>query len=728
MFKREVGATFNDLWYRVAGRAPKLSPHARIVRQVFGGSVAYVVEDPTSGHFYRMSEPAYRFAGLLDGSRTVDQAWETCVTQLGDDAPTQKECLDVLGQLQLFGLLLGDVPVWADMLEQRHRQVRQSRRKRRTGNWLFYCIPLWNPDPALSRTLHLFAWLFSPLGAALWLAVVGTGLWFVLLNLGRLGDELDVAAMIDPRNVTIMGAVFLVLRAIHELGHAAACKALGGRSTELGVMLVAIVLPLPYCDATSSWRFVETWRRVLVAAAGVLAETFIAAIAAIIWATSEPGVVSAVCYNVMIISGVSTLLFNMNPLLRYDGYYILSDVTGIPNLAQRAKDFWKFMLERHVFGVRAAKPPHLSRALDVAVLAIFGLLSTPYRIFVAVSIILVVSQRYSSLGLVLAALCATLMLVWPLCKGIWHLMAAPSLMGRRTRAVGIVGGVCAGVVVILFAIPAPASIRTPGWVASREQGVLRTAEAGFIDRVLVTAGERVELGQPVMLLRNDELEAGVAIARAQHAQALAARDEARLKSATDTRAAEVELEAMQRGLDRALARAANLVVRAPAAGIVIPSQGAASDLSNLVGSYVPRGSMIGHVAETDRLIVKALLDDRDAGYVINESVEGAATFRVRGSASVRCEAVVRSVAPAGTRQLANPALANVAGGELEIEPDSREEALTLTPQFLVLIDAESFPEGVLPGQRAQVRLKLASRPLGVQLSRRVRQFWSSRFG
>lgn len=258
MFREEPGTTFSDIWYRVGDRRPRLSPHAHVVRQRSGPGIAYIVEEPAGGQFYRMTEPAYFFVGLLDGTRTVNEAWDACNAQLADAAPTQRECIEVLGKLQMFGLLLGDLPLAADMLLERKRQVAARWWLKRTGRGMFLSLPLWNPEPWLERYAHIFRALWSRAGLVTWTLVVLAAIGVLLANLRAFGSGLDTAALLAPSNLIWMSLSFLVLRVLHEIGHATACKAMGGRSTEIGVLLIAWILPLPYCDATSAWRFPET--------------------------------------------------------------------------------------------------------------------------------------------------------------------------------------------------------------------------------------------------------------------------------------------------------------------------------------------------------------------------------------------------------------------------------------------------------------------------------------
>jgi putative peptide zinc metalloprotease protein len=731
----EIGTTFSDIWYRVADARPRLTPHAHVVRQWYGPTISYIIEDPASGQYYRLSESAYFFIGLLDGKRTVDEAWNACNIQLGDGAPTQRECIQLLSQLQLFGLLLSDSELAADMVLERKTQARETRIKKRTGMWVFWNIPLYNPEPLLERHKRLVGLLFSRTGAVVWLALVLTALYLLVRNVDRIGGDFARFVAIDPRGLMTLSTVFLVLRVVHELGHAAACKAMGGRSTEIGVIMIAGVLPLPYCDATSAWRFPQTWRRVLVSAGGILAETVLAAGAAIYWALADVSTAPmavGIAYQVMVISSVTTLLFNLNPLLRYDGYYILSDVTGSPNLAQRSREFLKFLLERYAFGVKNNKPPRIRGRGEAWMLAMFGLLATPYRIFIGISISLVIMERYASVGLVLGTLMAVMWLVWPILKSVGYLVSSPRLLGRRARACSFVVLVIGLPLVGAGFVPVPSAEYAPAVVEPLHAGPLRAGESGFVKEVVARAGERVVRGDPVVVMYNPELEAQASEIRAKLAQATLNVDAAMQESAIDLQIAESKRKEIQLRLDRVEGQLDSLVLRAPVSGVVAPSRGTATDFDGLTGRYLTRGMLVGFVVSPENVVLAMVPDRSDAHVFGDASVTPHVRIRVRGDAGESIDGTIVSVAPMTTRDIENAAFSSATSGMIATDPAETDRMVALEPHRRVEIRPEASETNAIaraqPGVRARVRFGLPSEPLATQLSRRVRQYLSARLG
>lgn len=726
---RDIASTFSDLWYRIGPTTPRLSAHARVVRQHYGPTIAYIVEDPASGQFYRMSESAHFFLGMLDGKTTVDQAWEACNDQLGDAAPTQREVLDLLSRLQLFGLVLGESALDAEMLEQRLAKARRQRTQKRTGRWMFPHVPIVNPEPWLRRHEKLCRALFSPVAGVLWAILVSIALVLVFANADRFGDALNSVAQLAPSTLVTIGVIFLCLRIVHELGHAMACKAFGGRSTEIGVILIAYVLPLPYCEASSAWRFARVWPRVCVSLAGVLAETVIAAICAIYWAIGSDAVLQSVAYQVMLVSGVSTFVFNLNPLLRYDGYYILSDVTGTPNLAQRSREMLKYLIQRYPFGLKGARGPAIRSLGEGWLLAIYGLLATPYRIFVAIAILLVIASKYLTFGVALAVAMGAIWLVYPVLKSAGFVLSDPKLEGHRGRAIAVSLATLAVVFGPILLIPLPTPTYAVATVEPTRMDGLRTLEEGTLSELLVEPGDRVEEGQLVARLENVAL-------RSEFEAALARQEQARtqLRASLQRPPAEQEeyrqaIRVVDAQVARLQRRIDHLEVVAPVAGVVSPISGQTSaDLRSMIGSFMPRGTALGMVVSEDDLLVRAMVPDRDHAFVFRgQSQEDVrAAVRLESAPGQVIEADVRRVAALGSKELTSASLAAEAGGGITTDPRQSERSVALTPSFVVDLTMQQATPAAVPGVRASVRLEGPSRPLGARWWRRATQFFEGR--
>src|SRR5689334_7424796 len=366
----QLRPTFSESWYRVKSLRAKLRAGAQISRQFYRGERWYVVRDPAGNQFHRLSDPAYRFVALLDGSRSVQEAWDLCGGQLEDDAPTQPEVIQILSHLYSANLIDADITPDSTILLRRHKQQTKKKMQGRLMNMLFPRIPMWDPDRFLRAWMAVCRMAFSKFGAFVWLAVVISAIVLVAPKSNEPGHSLTTVAQhsIDvrnnPVNLILLYGVFVIVKFLHELGHAFSCRRFGGECHELGVMFL-VFIPTPYVDASTAWAFPNKWHRIFVGAGGMIVELFIASIAAFIWVSVGDihSITAQLAFNAMLIASVTTVIFNANPLLRYDGYYILSDYLEIPNLRQKSTEYTLGLIKRYVFRIKLTQPlpPPLQR-------------------------------------------------------------------------------------------------------------------------------------------------------------------------------------------------------------------------------------------------------------------------------------------------------------------------------------------------------------------------------
>src|SRR4051812_44099793 len=454
----QLRPTFSESWYRVVNLRARLRPSAQISRQYYRGERWYVVRDPAGNQYHRLSDAAYRFVGLLDGSRTVGEAWELVGGQLDDEAPTQPEVIQILSQLHAANLLESDITADSNVLLRRHKMQMKRKLQNRLMNVLFPRIPLWDPDRVLKRWLPFVRHLMSAFGAIVWLIVVVSAVVMIIPHWDKFSESYMKALSIgtNPEKAFYLWAMFWILKFCHEMGHAFACRRFGGECHEMGIMFL-VFIPTPYVDASTAWAFPSKWQRIFVGAAGMIFELFVASIMAFVWLNTSPGVpvygipVNELAYNAMLIASVTTVIFNANPLLRYDGYYILSDFLEIPNLQQKSKEYLLGLIKRHVFRVKSQTP--LPPPVQRFWLFFYGLASSAYRIFVGIAIILLVAYKVPVLGVLMALGGVVTWVVMPVVQVVKYLALEPELHRKRGRAALFVVAVAAVVVVAIGLIP-----------------------------------------------------------------------------------------------------------------------------------------------------------------------------------------------------------------------------------------------------------------------------------
>ena len=423
---------FSPSWYRVAALRPRLRGHAELHRQRIRGDTWFILQDHQTGRFHRLSPAANLMICLMDGRRTVAEIWDLVGRRAGEDPPTQDETIQLLAQLHGSDLLQGDA--LPDLGELADRSALQERRKliQRLRSPMSMRFPLLDPDRFLAATLPLVRPLFTRIGFLLWLALIVAGTVLAILHWPDLSADVFDHAL-SAQNILLILCVYPLIKGLHELGHAYATKVWGGEVHEFGFMLM-MLMPMPYVDASASAAFAEKWRRMIVGGAGMMVELALAAAAMIVWVEASPGLVRAVAFNVMLIGGVSTLLFNGNPLLRYDGYYIFSDLLEIPNLGTRSSKYLAYLVQRYLFGVEGAESP-VTAASERPWLFVYAIASFVYRIFLSFGIALFVAGRLFFIGILIALWAIGGMVMVPLYKAAMFVLFSPRLR-RQSPARG----------------------------------------------------------------------------------------------------------------------------------------------------------------------------------------------------------------------------------------------------------------------------------------------------
>ncbi len=726
----QLRPTFSESWYRVKDLKPRVRAGAQISRQFYRGDRWYVVRDPAGNQFHRLSDAAYRFVGLLDGYRTVGEAWEVVGGTLEDDAPTQPEVIQILSQLYAANLVETDISPDATVLLRRHKVQQKRQMQGRMMNLLFPRIPLWDPDRFLCRWLPVVGLMLGRIGGLLWLLVVGGAIAMVAPHFDLLQHDFSKAMQMsqDPRNWLVFLAVFWGIKFFHECGHAFMCRRFGGEVHEMGIMFLVFV-PTPYVDASTAWGFPSRWQRMAVGAGGMIFELFIAACLVPAWLATSNGAslggfqIHDLLSYVIFIASITTLVFNANPLLRYDGYYMLSDWLEIPNLQMKSKEYLQGLIKRHIWRLRSPVPlPPIWQRVQ---LFIYGVLSSVYRVFVGVAIILMVMFQIPILGVLMAIGGLATWLIVPVVKLLRYLLIEPELHRKRGRAWATVGVIAAASVVLLGLLKFPVNVYAEGIADPQDRGVVHSKTPGFVVQIIAKPGDQMQKGDVILVCRDQELETKI---RQQHAmieETLMARRQANAIDQAQRLIYQTKLDALNDQLHEYEALQNELTVRAPIAGQLI-----APKLDEMMGRYLNHGEEIGTVATIDRLEIHAILDQKDAQLAMGKDLNSkAVTTEIRfvGDASRVMKPQTVMVTPAAQENAWNPALTAMGGGEQQNDPRDPRGMKTQTPQFELRCVMNNSPTDLFqPGQRAYLKLKLESRPLAWQWMRRIYQLVQSR--
>ncbi|HEX7811318.1 MAG TPA: HlyD family efflux transporter periplasmic adaptor subunit [Burkholderiales bacterium] len=700
---------FSASWHRVAGLRPRLRGHAKLSRHFYRGQLWYVLQDQSSRRVHRFSPSTYTSIGLMDGHRSVQEIWDATCAKLGDDAPTQEEVIRLLSQLHGADVLQCEIPPDVDELLRRQDKLRSMKLIQLLMSPLSVKFPLLDPERFLTAAMPLFRPLFTWYGAVLWLALIVGAVTLAGLHWEELTKDIT-DRVLAPENLLIIWFTFPVLKAFHEFGHAFAVKRWGGEVHEMGIMLL-VLMPVPYVDASAATAFRDKYPRVIVGSAGMLVEMAIAALAMFVWVNAEPGMVRSVAYNVILIAGVSTLLFNINPLLRFDGYYIFGDLVEIPNLRTRANRYFSYLVERYLLGLKEAQEPEGSPG-EKRWFLLFAVCSFIYRMFVTFAIVMLIAGKYFVFGVILAIFCVIGAIVLPLAKGLGYLVFNTRLRRNRLRATAAVGGVIGLAVWLLFFLPAPMWTRAEGVIWVPEQAIVRSGTEGFVAAVQALPNSQVRQGDPILRLEEPLLAAQIRVQKARvsqyEVQYAAERFDERVR-------AEITLEtlrAAQGDLDRSLERAHALQVTAPVDGRLVLARA-----DDLPAKFVRQGQDLAYIVDGRQLTARVIVLQQDIDLVRNRT--RAVEVRFTEKLDEVVTASVRREVPAATAALPNLALSLEGGGKIALDPrEKNAKALQKHFDFELGLPVR---ENVHIGSRVYVRFDHGSEPLARQWYRSLRQ-------
>lgn len=710
---------FSEHWYRVAHQRVALRASVRTRRQRFRGETWRVLYDPFAHTFYRLRPAAYAFVARLSPDRTVEEVWKECLDLMPEEAPGQGEVIQLLAQLYLANLLQLDLPPDARQFFERYRKRKQRERASYLSYIMFARFPLFDPDDLLNRLRPWIRMLFSVPGGIVWLVSVGLAIKLALDNAGQLLDQSQ--GVLAPGNLFLLYLSMVFIKALHEFGHAFACKRYGGEVHVMGIMLM-IFTPIPYVDASASWAFRRRRKRILVACSGMMFELFVAACATWIWANTAPGTLNALCYNVMFIASVSTLLFNANPLLRYDGYYILSDLLDMPNLSQRSQRQLRHWGQRWILGRRASTSPSRSKG-DAATLGLYGVLSALYRLVVFGGIILFVSQRFLVAGLLMAAICVVSWIVVPVGRFIHYLFTDPSLDRCRPRAMATSLGLTVLVGLLVGVVPFPSSFHAPGILLSARMVEVPAMTSGELVALRMDSTRSVRPQTALVQLEDTEWEAVWRSEKALRAHTRALRRRALREAGADVEVIDEHLQLVEKRMRRLRERREDMEVVAPAEGTWV-----AGSLDAMAGMWVDKGSVLGYLIDPERFKAVAVIPQDEARWLFDEAGIHRGRFRLRGSAQEPLELTSWTVIPAEQRNLPSPALGWRGGGEVAVSPRDGEGMTALESFFEVRADVETAGRELRPmhGRTGRIRFRIAPEPLWKQAYRTLRQILSDR--
>jgi putative peptide zinc metalloprotease protein len=692
-------------------RRPDLSAR----RHRYQGKSYWVVKEPVGLNYFRFQEQEYAILQMLDGTLSLDQIKEEFEREFPPEKITVEELQHFVGTLHRSGLLVADVPGQGHQLKKRRDERRRKELLAALTNILAIRFKGIDPDRLLARLLPFVRWMFSPAAVVVCLMLGLSALTLVAVEFDVFRSKLPTfQSFFTPSNAIWIGVALAVTKILHEFGHGLSCKYFGGECHELGAMIL-VLTPCLYCNVSDSWMLPSKWQRAMIGAAGMYVEVTIASICTFIWWFSEPGLLHNLCLSTMFVCSVSTIIFNGNPLLRYDGYYILSDILEIPNLRQKATDILNRKLAEWCLGIESPYDPFLPQR-NQWLFALYSIAAAIYRWVVVFSILWFLYKMWEPYRLevigqmiALASIYGLVaMPLWKVGKFFWipgrvEKVKKPRLYASLAAVALIVAGV--------FLVPLPYRVYCPLEVQPLDATSVYVDVPGKLDEVFVRRGQRISAGTPIARLENLQLELMVATLEGQEREYLAEAESLRFIGLHDEKAilreSEIQenLKAVREQLAKQREELERLKLVATVDGAVLPPpevppppadsdelptwSGTPLEPENL-GCTLDEGTLFCQIGDPTRMQAVLAIDQSDIEFVrAGQAVE--IVLDSRPEDFLKGEIVDT----ANTKlKKASKTLSNKSGGELATKTNEQGEEEPLTATFQARVPL-SDPEALL---------------------------------
>ncbi len=483
-------------------------------RATYLGRSFWIVKDPIGLKYYRFQDEEYFILESLDGTKSLETIKEDFEAKFPPQKITLEEIQNFVGQLHQCSLIVVGVPDQGHELLKRRKKRRRREILAACSNILAIRFKGVDPNRFFDKIVPYVRWFFHPFTLCCCLLLMASALLLIGIEFDHFRSKLpEFQQFFGPGNLILLSVVLFFTKVLHEFGHGLSCKVLGGECHELGVMIL-VLTPCLYCNVSDSWMLPSKWKRAGIGIAGVFVECTLASIATFIWWFTKENTLHYLCLNIMFISSISTIVFNINPLLRYDGYYILSDLLEIPNLRQKATKIMSQKAQEWLLGMETQEDPFLPKR-NQALFALYTVAAVCYRWVVMASILFFVYRFFDSYGLKVIAQGIAVMSLWGLLgMPLWKIGKFFWVPGRIYKVkkshfypslLGLFAiiGVCC-FVKLPYSICAPAVLELRS-DSSTTANILAPKSGGTLSKVNVQEGDYVKAGDVLVELKNPAL-------------------------------------------------------------------------------------------------------------------------------------------------------------------------------------------------------------------------------
>lgn len=635
------------------------------------GETRWLIHDALQQRFIQLEETAHRLLTLWPLCRTASELADAMERHFGVEVDV-KEIEAFVSFLQTNHLTAGGD--W----QRLHALSRQQRSLiwRAIHGYLFVRIPLLRPNAFLQSSFPVVSFIFTRATFATLMLIGLCGLYLVSRQWDAFLGTFDYLFSVE--GVIAFFATLVLVKIAHELGHAYMAVRFGCAVPTMGIAFV-VLTPLPYTDVTDSWRLRDRRQRLLIDSAGMMVELGIAAIATFMWSFLPDGPMRSMAFMLATVGWLMSLAVNLNPFMRFDGYYLLSELSGIENLQPRAFALGRWRLRELLFGLGVPSPERLP-ARTQTFLVVYAWLTWVYRLVLFLGIALFVYHYFfKALGIALFLVEIIYFIAFPISSEIaaWYRMRRPILASRRTLVTGAL--LAAGLFALI--VPWSRTIHVPALLEAAQTAQLHALRPALVTNVSVAQGQEVTAGQELIALHSPALDEAVTETRIK-LQLNAMRMSRRAGDELDreeTIVLENERAALQGRLEGLQREVARLTVTAPIAGHVL-------ELGTGLhpGRWVNPREQIALVGKPDRLAARGYVAEKDLWRV---QADAPATFIPEMPTRAAVSLQLADISLAGVDTLDLSELASTHGGRVAAAEDQRRRLVPKSGEFLAVFKA-----------------------------------------
>jgi putative peptide zinc metalloprotease protein len=698
-----------------------------ITRQKYEGRTYYVVKDPVSLRYYRFKEQERFLLDLMNGQHTLDDAQKAFEKRFRPERLTLEDLEAFTSQLLQAGLAQNESPNAGKQLFDRFKKRRRSVITQALLNILYIKIPVFDPDHVLEKMKRPLRFIFTSSFLAVSLTIMLAAVLLIASQWNTFYEALlHYQENFNFHTVLYLWAALGLVKVIHEFGHGLSCKSFGGEVHEMGLLFL-VFSPCMYCNVSDSWTLPSKWKRIIISGAGIYVEVIIASICTFIWYFSQKGTfLSDFLMNVIILCSVSTIIFNANPLMRFDGYYMLADWLEIPNLRDRSNKYLQHLAQEYLLGMEVQPEPYMDLNRKILFIT-YAITSYLYRWFVTFGILYFMytflkPYKLGAISYLLGTGALGTMVGYP----IYRLGKALHRRGRvpdmKPVRVWILTGMVVAALIAFFVIPFPMRVKGLALVqldAKKVDPLVVPPIGGYLEELYVNDGQDVKQGDPIALLSNPDLEIRLKVtdnelaSRRMQIDALNASINALPFARVHLGSQLAEAQSGQRLL---VEQKRFMDEQAKGLLLCAPCDGKVRKLVRVeeIGKAMEKGAPICEIGPEDALQVIMLVDPSDSKLV---NVGDEAWIRIHGRGYNYFAGKVVSVSGKEATEVP-PQFSKNHGGEIVTEPDpQRQVEKPVNQLYLVTVEFTEKDQGIQPGVMSRCKIIVEPKTLFWRLRR-----------